>query len=92
MSLDQVGLEPEEYEGSSIDPDMTIGELMEWRYLRAELEKEQVIIFVSGGVLNTQSMFLLHRAITPSSKANMKSLSSITNWLTKLSPKCLTTS
>lgn len=24
---------------------MTIGELMEWRYLRAELEKEQVVIF-----------------------------------------------
>ena len=42
VSLDQVCLEAEEYEDSSVDPEMTIGELMEWRYLRAELEKEQV--------------------------------------------------
>ena len=42
ISLDQVCLEAEEYEDSSVDPEMSIGELMEWRYLRAELEKEQV--------------------------------------------------
>lgn len=45
VCLDQICLEAEEYEHSALDPEMTIGELMEWRYLRAELEKEQVIIF-----------------------------------------------
>lgn len=28
--------------GRNPEPDMSIGELMEWRYLRAEKEKEQV--------------------------------------------------
>ena len=42
ISLDQVCFEAEECEDSPVDPEMTIGELMEWRYLRAELEKEQV--------------------------------------------------
>lgn len=45
VGLDQICLEAEEYEHGALDPEMTIGELMEWRYLRAELEKEQVIIF-----------------------------------------------
>lgn len=46
VSLDQICLEAEEYVDHSIDPEMTIGELLEWRYLRAELEKEQVVVFV----------------------------------------------
>ena len=45
ISLDLICLEAEEYKHSALDPEMTIGELMEWRYLRAELEKEQVNIF-----------------------------------------------
>ncbi|TDL25853.1 hypothetical protein BD410DRAFT_896049 [Rickenella mellea] len=36
MDLDFGGLEPEECE----DPEMTIGELMEWRYFKAERSKE----------------------------------------------------
>ena len=40
VELDFTGLDPEEYEG--LDPDMTIGELMEWRYFKAERAKELV--------------------------------------------------
>lgn len=41
ISLDFGGPDPDEcVEG--IDPDMTIEEMMEWRYLKAEREKEQV--------------------------------------------------
>ena len=38
MELDFGGLEPDECD----DPEMTIGELMEWRYFKAERAKEQV--------------------------------------------------
>ncbi|KAH8118028.1 hypothetical protein DFH11DRAFT_1503386 [Phellopilus nigrolimitatus] len=38
MDLDFGGLEPEECDG--LDPEMTIGELMEWRYFKAERAKE----------------------------------------------------
>ncbi|KAI5122280.1 hypothetical protein M0805_002360 [Coniferiporia weirii] len=38
MDLDFGGLEPEECDG--LDPEMTIGELMEWRYFKAEKAKE----------------------------------------------------
>ncbi|KAF8149024.1 hypothetical protein B0H34DRAFT_734533 [Crassisporium funariophilum] len=41
VDLDFGGLDPDECAGG-VDPEMTIGELMEWRYLRAEREKEQV--------------------------------------------------
>jgi len=40
MDLDFGGLEPEECDG--LDPEMTIGELMEWRYFKAERSKELV--------------------------------------------------
>lgn len=40
VELDFRGMDPEELE-DGIDPSMTIGELMEWRFLRAEHEKEQ---------------------------------------------------
>ncbi|KDQ58995.1 hypothetical protein JAAARDRAFT_649876 [Jaapia argillacea MUCL 33604] len=39
LDLDFSALEPEECD-DGIDPEMTIGELMEWRYLRAEKAKE----------------------------------------------------
>jgi RNA polymerase II-associated protein 3 len=41
IDLDFGGVEPDECDGSS-DAEMTIAELMEWRYLRAEREKEEV--------------------------------------------------
>jgi hypothetical protein len=41
MDLDFGGLEPDECD----DPEMTIGELMEWRYFKAERAKEQVRVF-----------------------------------------------
>ena len=39
--LDFGGLDPDECAGG-IDTEMTIGEMMEWRYLKAEQEKDQV--------------------------------------------------
>ncbi len=41
MELDFGGLEPEECD-EGLDPEMTIGELMEWRYFKAERAKELV--------------------------------------------------
>lgn len=41
--MDFGGVEPEECDG--IDPEMTIGELMEWRYFKAEKAKELVSVF-----------------------------------------------
>ncbi|EJD06560.1 uncharacterized protein FOMMEDRAFT_131472 [Fomitiporia mediterranea MF3/22] len=38
MELDFGGIEPDECDG--LDPEMTIGELMEWRYFKAEKAKE----------------------------------------------------
>ena len=43
IDLDFVSLEPEECEDHDTDPEMTIGEMMEWRYFKAEREKEQVL-------------------------------------------------
>ncbi len=42
IDLDFVSLDPEECEDHDTDPEMTIGEMMEWRYFKAEREKEQV--------------------------------------------------
>jgi hypothetical protein len=39
--LDFGGLDPDECAGG-VDAEMTIGEMMEWRYLKAEQEKDQV--------------------------------------------------
>jgi hypothetical protein len=41
VDLDFGGLEPDECE-DGVDADMTIGELMGWRYMKAEREKEEV--------------------------------------------------
>lgn len=41
IDLDFVSLDPEECEDHDTDPEMTIGEMMEWRYFKAEREKEQ---------------------------------------------------
>jgi hypothetical protein len=46
VDLDFGGLEPEE-SGDGLDGEMTISELMEWRYLKAEREKELVWWFRS---------------------------------------------
>ena len=45
VDLDFGGLEPEEA-GDGLDGEMTISELMEWRYLKAEREKEKVDRFI----------------------------------------------
>lgn len=40
LELDFSGMDPEDLD-EGIDPSMTIGEIMEWRFLKAEREKEQ---------------------------------------------------
>ncbi|KAJ6578078.1 hypothetical protein B0H19DRAFT_575094 [Mycena capillaripes] len=41
IGLDFGGMDPEECEDGGIESEMTIGELMEWRYIKAEREKEE---------------------------------------------------
>ncbi|GBE88416.1 hypothetical protein SCP_1302310 [Sparassis crispa] len=41
IDFDFIGLVSEDNDDEGLDPDMTINGLMEWRYLRAEREKEQ---------------------------------------------------
>ncbi|KAF7335449.1 Outer envelope protein 64, chloroplastic [Mycena venus] len=41
IGLDFGAMDPEEGEDESIESEMTIGELMEWRYIKAEREKEE---------------------------------------------------
>ncbi|KAI0696452.1 hypothetical protein BC835DRAFT_1414283 [Cytidiella melzeri] len=41
VELDFVSPDPDECEAHPMESDMTVGELMEWRYIRAEREKEQ---------------------------------------------------
>ncbi|GJE85642.1 TPR repeat-containing protein [Phanerochaete sordida] len=66
VALDQICLEAEEYADHSLDPDMTIGELMEWRYLRAELEKEQGnIAFKQGKYIKAVERYQLAHQIEP---------------------------
>ncbi|KAI0091275.1 hypothetical protein BDY19DRAFT_934903 [Irpex rosettiformis] len=49
VELDFVSPDPDEYEAHPVESDMTVGELMEWRYIRAEREKEQGnVAFKSG--------------------------------------------
>ncbi|KAI0766787.1 hypothetical protein BC629DRAFT_1583643 [Irpex lacteus] len=49
VELDFVSPDPDEYEAHPMESDMTVGEMMEWRYIRAEREKEQGnIAFKSG--------------------------------------------
>ena len=90
--MDQICLEAEEYADHSIDPEMTIGELLEWRYLRAELEKEQVIV----SVCRMKQMMLIRapvalcvfRAILPSSKGSTSRPLNVTSSPDDLSLKC----
>lgn len=82
VDLDFGGLEPEE-SGDGLDGEMTISELMEWRYLKAEREKEQVCMVSLGmcfGSLMTQC-----RATSPFGKDNLKMQSSITKVHMRLS-------
>ncbi|THH01690.1 hypothetical protein EW026_g1055 [Hermanssonia centrifuga] len=66
IDLDFVTLEPEECEESHIDSEMTIGELMEWRYLRAEREKEQGnIAFKKGEYESAIDRYKLAHQIEP---------------------------
>lgn len=62
IDLDFGGLDPDEYEGATSD--MTISELMEWRYFRAEREKQQVRFCISCG----QLPFISSRGILRSSR------------------------
>lgn len=57
VDLDFGGVDPEECPGM-VDTDMTIGEMMEWRYLRAEHEKELVRYHVTILVNPTNSVML----------------------------------
>lgn len=42
VELDFISPDPDECDAPAVESDMTVGELMEWRYIRAEREKEQV--------------------------------------------------
>ena len=44
LDLDFGGIDPDESDG--LDADMTIGELMEWRYFKAEKAKELVRVLL----------------------------------------------
>ena len=62
VELDFVSPDPDEYEAHPIESDMTVGELMEWRYIRAEREKEQVSLPLSSVL----PMFLLSSLLSTS--------------------------
>lgn len=82
VDLDFNGMDPDSA-GRTGEPDMTISELMEWRYLRAEKEKEQV------SFLTQYKSYLMsdldHREIPHSARGTIKTLLSITLWHMKLS-------
>ncbi|KAJ3548762.1 hypothetical protein NM688_g5253 [Phlebia brevispora] len=66
VDLDFVTLEPEECDDTPIDTEMTIGELMEWRYLRAEREKEQGnVAFKKGDYTSAIDRYKLAHQIEP---------------------------
>ena len=93
VDLDFVTLEPEECEESHVDTEMTIGELMEWRYLRAEREKEQVAhsrfsllcLYLLSWILFAP---VLHRAMSLSRRETTTLQLTDTSLRTKLSPRC----
>lgn len=71
------------------DYDMTVGELIEWRYFRAEREKEQV------NIIAVHALILAHascRATSPSRKANLQRRSNDIRARTRSSPRCRITS
>lgn len=92
MELDFVSPEQEEYEANALDADMTIGELMEWRYIRAEREKEQVSIDRSLlRQLCTYDGFyftLIYREMSPLGMGDFMTLSRDTSLRSRLSQKC----
>ncbi len=94
IDLDFVTLEPEECEESHIDSEMTIGELMEWRYLRAEREKEQVspswffLSYLYLLLLACLRSHVLRRETSRSRKVNTRVQLTDTSLPIKLSPKC----
>ena len=93
VDLDFVALEPEECDEDHVDPEMTIGELMEWRYLRAEREKEQVrssIDFLSCICL--PRFYSCSRATSLSGKVTTTRLLNDTSLHIRSNPKCHTTS
>ncbi len=94
IDLDFGGMEPsqdQEKGGVKLkESDMSIGEMMEWRYLCAEREKEKVcpkfIILIGGGLK------MYTRAIQPFVRATSKSQLSTMKMHSKLSLSCHTIS
>ena len=74
---------------------MTVGELMEWRYLRAELEKEQVTIitlYIGDYMLTNDADLNTRREISPSNKATTIQLLKGIGSHIRLNLRCLITS
>ena len=80
IDLDFVSLEPEECDHEPYS-EMTIGEMMEWRYFKAEREKEQVFPFVY--LLRPPRSSSIRRETLPSRKAILKQQSSDTKLPTR---------
>jgi len=86
VDLDFGGLEPEE-SGDGLDGEMTISELMEWRYLKAEREKEQVCRLCLHFLL-CLSLTAACRVMLLSDGGNTRLQSNTTKLLTRSSMNC----
>lgn len=76
VDLDFGGLDPDECEGG-IDSEMTIGEMMEWRYLKAEREKEEVIARLLSPVVPLLIVVSAGRVMLRSDKVILRRRSNI---------------
>ena len=92
VERDFVSPDPDEYEAHPIESDMTVGELMEWRYIRAEREKEQVSHFILFHEIYTYYLRIwlcYYRVMSPLKVEIMPRLSSAINSRIRLSLRCL---
>ena len=88
VELDFAGVDPEELE-EGVEPDMTIGEVMELRYLKAERAKEEVCLTGFGSLPTNISC---SRETKPFARVNLRMQSSIMKPHTELNLSCLITS
>ena len=91
VELDFVSPDPDEYEAHPMESDMTVGEMMEWRYIRAEREKEQVAHFTLSDRICAYLCIIssyCYRVILPLKAEIMSKLSSTISLHIRLSPRC----
>lgn len=90
IELDIVSPEADGYDMDAIDVEMTISELMEWRYIRAEREKEQVIVQLFQRNKSQSDIHATngYREMPLSRGRNSAKLSNDINSHIKSNPKC----